>query len=85
MCLLQKKYEVQLKLNPQQDGLDQPSRNKTARQKPAEDKTDQKISAKEKSSVVIRGVTFYKAEEDSYAEEADVNIKRKKSTVFSGL
>ncbi|XP_026229426.1 olfactomedin-like protein 2B [Anabas testudineus] len=58
----QKNSEGQLKKDHQQDGLEQqqqPNRNKTGTQKPI----------KEKNSVVIRGVTFYKAEEESYKED----------------
>lgn len=70
--MLQKKYEDQLKKNQQQDGLDQqPTRNKTATQKPMKDKTGPKQPIKDKNSMVIRGVTFYKAEEESYKEEEE--------------
>lgn len=76
--MLQKKYDAQLKLNPQRDGLEEPTRNKTAAQKPVEDKTRPKTAVKEKSGVVIRGVTFYKAEEERDIEEKeDANVKRK--------
>ncbi|XP_072220275.1 olfactomedin-like protein 2B [Leuresthes tenuis] len=56
----QKNYESQMKKNQQQDGLEQqrPVRNETETQKPVKDK----------NNVVIRGVTFYKAEEESYKE-----------------
>ncbi|XP_029309414.1 olfactomedin-like protein 2B isoform X2 [Cottoperca gobio] len=56
----QNNNECQLKKNQQQDGLEQqPTRNKTGTQKPIKDK----------NSMVIKGVTFYKAEEESYKEE----------------
>ncbi|XP_036941240.1 olfactomedin-like protein 2B isoform X3 [Acanthopagrus latus] len=59
----QKNYDGQLKKNQQQDGLEQqqPPKNRTGTQKPIKDK----------NSVVIRGVTFYKAEEESYKEEEE--------------
>ncbi|XP_019956021.2 olfactomedin-like protein 2B [Paralichthys olivaceus] len=54
----QKNNEVQLKKNQQQDQLEQqePTSNKTASQKPV----------KEKNSMVVKGMTFYKAEEEIY-------------------
>ncbi|CAB1419793.1 unnamed protein product [Pleuronectes platessa] len=54
----QKNNDVQLKKNRQQDVLEQqePTSNKTASQKPV----------KEKNSMVVKGMTFYKAEEESY-------------------
>ncbi|XP_034468925.1 olfactomedin-like protein 2B [Hippoglossus hippoglossus] len=54
----QKNNDVQLKKNQQQDVLEQqePTSNKTASQKPV----------KEKNSMVVKGMTFYKAEEESY-------------------
>ncbi|XP_047446674.1 olfactomedin-like protein 2B [Mugil cephalus] len=57
----QKNYESQRKNNEQQDGLEQQQtiRNKTETQK----------STKEKNSMVIRGVTFYKAEGENYDED----------------
>lgn len=63
----------QLKKNQQQDGLEQqqPTRNKTGTQKPIKDKTGPKQPIKDKNSMVIRGVTFYKAEEESYKEEEE--------------
>lgn len=70
--MLQKKYEAQLKKNQQQDGLEpQPTKNKTATQKQIKEKTGSKQSTKDKNSMVIRGVTFYKAEEESYKEEEE--------------
>ena len=60
---MQKNYDGQLKKNQQQDGLEQqqPPKNRTGTQKPIKDK----------NSVVIRGVTFYKAEEEGYKEEEE--------------
>lgn len=77
---LQKNYDVQLKKNQQQDGVDQqqPTRNKTATQKPIKEKAE---PLKDKSSVVIRGVTYYKAEEESYKEEERGRGKNSKSGV----
>lgn len=69
--MLQKNYEVQLKKNQQQDGLEQPTRNKTGSQKPIKYKTEPKQPIKDKNSMVIKGVTFYKAEEANYNEEED--------------
>lgn len=71
----QKNYD-QLKKNQQQDGLEQqqPIRNKTGTLKPI----------KEKNNMVIRGVTFYKAEEESYKEEDEEDNKgRAKSTTLT--
>lgn len=82
MYFFQKKYEEQLKKNAQQDGLEQPTRNKTGPQKPIKDKMVPKPPIKEKNSLVIRGVTFYKAEE-SYTEEEeedDEENKKQKSS-----
>lgn len=79
--MLQKKYDVQLKLNPQQDELEEPNRNRTASHRPMGDKIEPKTSVKEKSSVVIRGVTFYKSEQQSYIdEEEDITVKRKEKS-----
>ncbi|XP_070701022.1 olfactomedin-like protein 2B [Pempheris klunzingeri] len=55
----QKNYEGQPKKNQPQNGLEQPTRNKTGTQKPIKDK----------NIMVIKGVTFYKAEEEIYKEE----------------
>ncbi|XP_044076095.1 olfactomedin-like protein 2B [Siniperca chuatsi] len=73
----QKNYEGQLKKNQQQDGLEQqqPTRNKTGTQKPIKDKTEPKQPIKDKNSMVIRGVTFYKAQEESYKEEEEEEKK----------
>ncbi|XP_018533916.1 olfactomedin-like protein 2B [Lates calcarifer] len=66
----QKNYEGQLKKNQQQDDLDQqPSRNKTGTQKPVKEKTEPRQPIKDKNNMVIRGMTFYKAEEESYKED----------------
>ncbi|KAM9349163.1 olfactomedin-like protein 2B [Symphorus nematophorus] len=75
----QKNYEGQLKKNQQQDGVEQqqPTKNKTATQKPIKDKTEPKQPIKDKNSMVIRGVTFYKAEEESYKEEEEEDEKRR--------
>lgn len=76
---MQKKYEAQLKLNPQRD--EEPIRNKTASHRPMRDKTEPKTSGKEQSSVVIRGVTFYKAEEEGdVEEEEDTDFKRREKS-----
>lgn len=70
----QKKNDA--KLNPQRDELEEPIRNKTAAQQPMEAKAEPKTSVKEKSGVVIRGVTFYKAGE----EEDGATSGKEKST-----
>lgn len=72
--MLQKNYESQLKKNEQQDGLEQQQsiRNRTETQKPM----------KEKNSVVIRGVTFYKAEGENYEENEKDRRKNSKSNVI---
>lgn len=78
---MQKKYEAQLKLNPQRDELGEPIRNKTASHRPMGDKTEPKTSGKEKSGVVIRGVTFYKADEEGdIEEEEDTAFKRREKS-----
>lgn len=70
-----------LEPNPQRDELEEPIRNKTAAHRPMEDKIEPRTSVKEKSGVVIRGVTFYKAEEEGYVdEEEDAPIKRKEKS-----
>ncbi|KAK9539470.1 hypothetical protein VZT92_004575 [Zoarces viviparus] len=68
-----KNSDGQLKKNQQQDGLErqQPTRNKTGTQKPIKDKTEPKQPITDKNGMVIRGVTFYKAEEGSYKEKDD--------------
>ncbi|XP_054458598.1 olfactomedin-like protein 2B [Anoplopoma fimbria] len=67
----QKNYDGQLKKKQQQDGLEQqqPARNKTGPQKPIKDRMEPKQPITDKNGVVIRGVTFYKAEGESYEEE----------------
>ncbi|XP_041849693.1 olfactomedin-like protein 2B [Melanotaenia boesemani] len=67
----QKNYESQLKKNQQQDGLEQ--------QSPARNETETQKTDKEKSSVVIRGVTFYKAEEESLKEDEEQKRGRGKN------
>ncbi|KAM7378758.1 hypothetical protein PAMP_004357 [Pampus punctatissimus] len=61
----------QIKRSQVQDSMEQqqPTRNKTGTQKVIKDKTEPKQPIKDKSSMVIRGVTFYKAEEGGYEEE----------------
>lgn len=75
------KNEGQLKKNQQQDGLEQlqPTRNKTGTQKLIKDKTEPKQPIKDKNSMVIRGVTFYKAEDESYREEEEEQTWKRKS------
>lgn len=73
--LLQKNYQGQLKKNQQQDALEQqqqPNGNRTGSQKPVKDK----------NSMVIRGVTFYKAEEASYGEDERGRGRNSKSDHF---
>ncbi|XP_039895481.1 olfactomedin-like protein 2B [Simochromis diagramma] len=67
----QKNYDSQLKTNHQQDGVEEqnPIRNQTETRKPIKEKTEPKQQMKDKNTVVIRGVTFYKAEEESYKED----------------
>ncbi|CAN9503424.1 unnamed protein product [Ophioblennius macclurei] len=66
----QKTNENQLKKNQQQDGLvqHQPKKNTTAAQSPIKEKTEPKQPMKDKN-MVIRGVTFYKAEEEKFKED----------------
>lgn len=64
----QKNYESQKKKNQQQDGRVQ--------QFPTKNETDIKATVKDKNSVFIRGVTFYKAEEDSYKEEEEEDQRK---------
>nr|XP_020480731.1 olfactomedin-like protein 2B [Monopterus albus] len=76
----EKNSDRPLKKNQQQDGLEQqqPSRNKTGSQKPIKEKTEPRQPIKEKTEprqpikdkkrMVIRGVTFYKAVEESHKE-----------------
>ncbi|XP_070775446.1 olfactomedin-like protein 2B [Enoplosus armatus] len=84
----QKNYEGQLKKNQQQDGLEQqqPTRNKTGTQKPIKDKAEAKQPVKDKNSMVVRGVTFYKAPEESYKEEEEEEeevVKKGKNTTLT--
>ncbi|XP_005951639.1 olfactomedin-like protein 2B [Haplochromis burtoni] len=67
----QKNYDSQLKTNHQQDGVEEqnPIRNQTETRKTIKEKTEPKQQMKDKNTVVIRGVTFYKAEEESYKED----------------
>ncbi|KAG7524583.1 hypothetical protein JOB18_014013 [Solea senegalensis] len=58
----QKNHESQPKKNQEQDGLEQQQQ-----QQPASNKTGSQKPVKEKNSMVVKGVTFYKAEE-SYKE-----------------
>ncbi|XP_037538237.1 olfactomedin-like protein 2B [Nematolebias whitei] len=68
----QKNNESQLKKNQQQDGLEQ--------QKPTRNETETKSSVKEKNNVFIRGVTFYKADEESYEGEEEQKKGRGKTS-----
>ncbi|XP_068558141.1 olfactomedin-like protein 2B isoform X2 [Cebidichthys violaceus] len=78
----QKNSNGQLKKKQQQDGLEQqqPTRNKTGTQKTIKDKTEPKQPITDKNGMVIRGVTFYKAERGSY-EEKDEKGKGKNATL----
>lgn len=53
------------------DGLEQqqPTRNTSGSQKPVKEKTEPKKPITDKNAKVIRGVTFYKAEGESYNED----------------
>ncbi|XP_027875643.1 olfactomedin-like protein 2B isoform X1 [Xiphophorus couchianus] len=62
-----KNFESQIK-NQQQDGRVQ--------QQLTKNETESKASVKDKNTVFIRGVTFYKADEDSYKEEEDEDQKK---------
>lgn len=65
-----------MKKNQQQEGLEQqqqPSRNKTATQKPM----------KAKSSMVIRGMSFYKGEAES--DEEDEGARGQNSEADKGF
>ncbi|XP_042372944.1 olfactomedin-like protein 2B, partial [Plectropomus leopardus] len=53
----------------------QPIKNKTEPMQPIKEKTEPTQPIKEKSGMVIRGVTFYKAEEQSYKEEDEEDEK----------
>ncbi|XP_061587968.1 olfactomedin-like protein 2B [Cololabis saira] len=71
----QKNNDGQVKKNQQQDGLEQqqPARNETETHKPARDK----------NSVVVKGVTFYKAEEESYKENKEHKKGRGKNITLT--
>ncbi|KAM4623657.1 olfactomedin-like protein 2B [Polymixia lowei] len=62
-----------LKKSQLRDSLEQqqPTRNKTGDQQPIKGKPESKQPVKDKNSMVIRGVTFYKAEEESEGEEGE--------------
>ncbi|XP_047225488.1 olfactomedin-like protein 2B isoform X2 [Girardinichthys multiradiatus] len=64
----QKNYESQIKKKQQQDGQLQ--------QQPTKNETETKTTVKDKNNVFIRGVTFYKADEDSYKDEEDKDYKK---------
>ncbi|XP_034071319.1 olfactomedin-like protein 2B [Gymnodraco acuticeps] len=84
----QKNQESQLKNNQQKDGVEQqqPTRNKTGTEKPMKEKTEPKQPIKDKNSMVIRGVTFYKAEEEISKEEGkDEKGKGKKTTTNTSV
>ncbi|XP_054889824.1 olfactomedin-like protein 2B isoform X2 [Poeciliopsis prolifica] len=63
----QKNFESHIK-NQQQDGRVQ--------QQLTKNETESKASVKDKNTVFIRGVTFYKADGDSYKEEEDEDQKK---------
>lgn len=79
--LLQKNYDSKLKTNHQQDGVEEqnPIRNQTETRKLIKEKTEPKQPMKDKNTVVIRGVTFYKAEEESYKEDKKGKAQNSKS------
>ncbi|KAK1879783.1 Olfactomedin-like protein 2B [Dissostichus eleginoides] len=85
----QKNQESQLKNNQQEDGVEQqqPTRSKTGTEKPMKEKTEPKQPIKDKNSMVIRGVTFYKAEEKISKEEGkdEKKGKRKKTTTNASV
>uniref|UniRef100_G3PPR8 Olfactomedin-like 2Bb n=1 Tax=Gasterosteus aculeatus aculeatus TaxID=481459 RepID=G3PPR8_GASAC len=64
------------------DGLEQqqPTRNTSGSQKPVKEKTEPKKPITDKNAKVIRGVTFYKAEGESYNED-DEKGKGRNSTL----
>lgn len=66
-----------MKKNQQQDGLEQ--------QKPTRNETETKSSVKEKNNVFIRGVTFYKADEEIYEGEEEQKKGRGKTSKCSSL
>uniref|UniRef100_A0A1A8SJT8 Olfactomedin-like 2Bb n=1 Tax=Nothobranchius rachovii TaxID=451742 RepID=A0A1A8SJT8_9TELE len=67
----QKNNESQAKKNQQQDGVEQ--------QQPTRNETDIKSSVKDKNNVFIRGVTFYKADEERYAGEEELKKEKGKT------
>uniref|UniRef100_A0A672F6Z2 Olfactomedin-like protein 2B n=1 Tax=Salarias fasciatus TaxID=181472 RepID=A0A672F6Z2_SALFA len=69
----QKTNEIQLKKNQQQDGVEQqaqPSKNTTAAQSPIKENPEPRQPIKDKN-MVIREVTFYKAEEEKFKEDEE--------------
>ncbi|KAM4728049.1 olfactomedin-like protein 2B isoform 2-T2 [Anableps anableps] len=64
----QKNLESQIKKNQQQDARVQ--------QQPTKNETETKANVKDKNNVFIRGVTFYKADEDSYKKEEEEDQKK---------
>lgn len=66
-----------MKKNHQLDGLEQ--------QQPIRNETETKTSVKEKNNVFIRGVTFYKADEERYEGEDEQKKGRGKMSEFVGL
>ncbi|XP_017277647.1 olfactomedin-like protein 2B isoform X2 [Kryptolebias marmoratus] len=68
----QKNNESQVNKTQQQDGLEQ--------QQPTRNETENKTPVKEKNNVFIRGMTFYKADEESYEGEEEQKKGRGKST-----
>ncbi|XP_015236360.1 PREDICTED: olfactomedin-like protein 2B isoform X2 [Cyprinodon variegatus] len=73
----QKNPEGQIKKVQQQDGQVQ--------QQPSKNETETKSTVKDKNNMLIRGVTFYKADEDSFKEkeENNQNTGRGKNTVLT--
>ncbi|KAM6918243.1 olfactomedin-like protein 2B [Xenentodon cancila] len=71
----QKNNDGQVKKNQQQDGVEQqqPTRNETETRKPVRDK----------NNVVVKGVTFYKAEEESYKENKEQKKGRGKNITLT--
>lgn len=60
----------------------QPIKDKTETKQLIKDKTETKQPIKDKNSMVIRGVTFYKAEEGSYKEEEEEERGRGKNSKY---
>ncbi|XP_028283384.1 olfactomedin-like protein 2B isoform X2 [Parambassis ranga] len=65
------KQNFPLNKNQQQDGVEQqqPFRNETETKAPPKEKTEPRQPIKDKNTVVVRGVTFYKSEDESFREE----------------